>query len=346
MTKDPKPLPPPTFANLYEKKFPTLSGKAQPRVELAAKAIDAQQGLTPELKGFIPRPFVLFGIPHHKPKGTEYVRRNGDTEFTLVAQAKYGLPHGQDRLFPIFVGSAFAAVGMPANNTFCFRSVADVLELFGIPNKGTTNLRVRDWLRRWHHTTFYSERITVAGRRTLQESQSYRLVSRYRIWTDDHVHPNQHTLFDNVVQLDSFFADDLREHPVPVRLDVVRALKSNSNALGLALWLGYRSHTLALGNRAEVEIPIFGACGLAEQLGCSGPEKEIRRNLKAWMQAIRTTWVRCPHVLTADGNSFIVRAERGRPMELPAEFRRSVKPWVRESAPFVTPVGKPEEEGV
>lgn len=312
-----------------------MNFKIQPsRVERAAQALAAQQGLQPELKGFIPRHFVLFGVPHNKPAGTEYIRRNGELEFTLVAKKKFGLPHGQDRLFPIFVGSAFAALGMPENNLFCFRAVADVLDLFGLPDKGANHLRVRDWFRRWHYTTFFCSRTTVEDGGTLEESEGYRLVSRYRLWFDSKTHPNQYTLFRNVVKLDPFFADDLRENPVPVRLDVVRGLRQNSGALDLALWLGYRSHSLARANRAEVKIPVFGEGGLLEQLGCEiAGTRKVRQTLKRWQSAIRAQWARCPHELAADGNSILVRAERGRPMDLPAEFCRSVARWT-EGDPF------------
>lgn len=298
------------------------------RLDCSVRALNAEQGIEPKLKAFMPRPFVLFGLPHHKPSENEYTRQNGELTFTLVSKAKYGVPHGQDRLFPLLVGSAFAAVGMPENNTFCFRALADVLELFQLPNAGVSHLRVRDWFRRWSHTTVYCDRITREGTRVAEEFSGYRLVNRYQLWSDDRSHPNQYTLFQNVVELDAHFANDLRKHQVPVRLDLVRALRQNSGALDLALWLSYRSYGLARINREKISVPIFGNGGLFEQLGCAiAQPKHARESLKKWLAAIRAAWANCPHELTPDGNSIIVRAQHARPMELPKEFLRSVSRW-------------------
>jgi len=178
------------------------------------------------------------------------------------------------------------------------------------------------------------------GRTHTEEGDGYRLVRRFRLWFDDHS-PNQYTLFRNVAELDTYFADDLRRNPIPVRLDMVRALKANSGALGLGLWLGYRSHTLAVANRHQISVEVFGQGGLLEQLGCeTAHERLARQLLRRWMAKIRGHWPNCPHELAPDGNSFVVRAERGRRMELPAELRRSVVPWTEATSPFEMPARK------
>jgi hypothetical protein len=227
---------------------------------------------------------------------------------------------------------------MPENNIFCFRALADVLELFQLPNAGTSHLRVRDWFRRWSHTAVYCDRVTSDGEGVEEEFSGYRLVTRYLLWTDNRAHPNQHTLFQNVVELDSHFADEMRKHQVPVRLDLVRALRQNSGALDLALWLSYRGYGLARTNREKVSIPLLGNGGLLEQLGCEIAQPfHARAASKKWLAAIRTAWASCPHELSPDGNSLIVRAERARPMELPKEFRRSVGRWTGADKKFQIP---------
>jgi hypothetical protein len=327
------------------------------RLRLVASAVDAQQGVAPELKAFMPRDFVLFGLPHNKPTGTEYVRRNGNVEFALVTREKVGnalvgLPHGQDRLLPIFIATAFAAVGLPENNLFTFRAIRDIIDLFELPNCGDSFDRLQTSLLRWHATTFYcySRRdlpVSHAKDRksrfaTEIEADGYRLLKRCRLWFQRGVHPNQYSLYPNVVELDAYFANDLRKHPIPISLQVVRALKKSTGALTLALWASYRSHTLAKANRHEAAIPVFGGGGFLDQVGCEIEEPyKARQTLKRWLTAVNACWPKFPVALT-QRDDLLVRAELGRPMVLPDALRRSIKPWTGPASPFALPAALDE----
>lgn len=58
--------------------------------------------------GFASRPFVLCGLPVRCfPRSTlVYKRRNGLFTFQISGHPDFGLPCGQDRLVPIFLGNA------------------------------------------------------------------------------------------------------------------------------------------------------------------------------------------------------------------------------------------------
>jgi hypothetical protein len=325
-----------------------VPNEAETRLRRVASAVDAQQGVAPELKAFMPRDFVLFGLPHNKPSGTEYVRRNGNVEFALVTREKVGnamvgLPHGQDRLLPIFIATAFSAVGLPENNLFLFRAMRDLIDLFELPYCGDSFDRLQLSLLRWHATTFYCYRglPTSSDRKSLFtsaiEGDGYRLLKRCRFWFQRGTHPNQYSLYPNVVELDPYFASDLRKHPIPVSLQVVRALKKSSGALSLALWLSYRSHTLAKANRRDATIPVFGNGGFLDQVGCEIEEpRKARQTLRRWLVAVQACWPKCPVALTKT-DELLVRAELGRPMVLPHQMRRSIKPWTGPGSPFDLP---------
>jgi hypothetical protein len=332
----------PPFIQPVDPNTKVLSLQESRRIERAARTVDVKTGLEEELKAFCPRDFILFSIPHNCPPGGTYVRRNGDLVFKLIGDEKVGLPHGQDRLLPIFVATAFAAVGMPESNIFCFRSVRDVLHFFGYPMSGVHSLRIRDWFRRWHSTTMLCYRKFKDESREGEEADGYRIVRRYRLWYKENVHPNQHSLFWNLVEVDHYFGDDLRKNPVPISLDLIRALKANSGALGFGCWVGYRSHTLATANQEKVQIQADGPTGLLAQLGCeiSDPWK-ARQTLRRWEATIRSAWPKCPMELVDGGRSIIVHAERGRRMELPSELCRSVVPWTSQDTPF----GRSVQEG-
>jgi hypothetical protein len=54
----------------------------------------------------------------------------------------------------------------------------------------------------------------------------------------------QRALWQDRVRLDEGFWRSLREHPVPVREEAVRAIGTRSLALDVYIWLAYRLHAL------------------------------------------------------------------------------------------------------
>lgn len=55
---------------------------------------------------------------------------------------------------------------------------------------------------------------------------------------------DQPTLWQDRVQLDAGFWKSLRDHPVPVREEAIKAIGSRSMAIDVYIWLAYRLHSL------------------------------------------------------------------------------------------------------
>jgi Plasmid encoded RepA protein len=55
---------------------------------------------------------------------------------------------------------------------------------------------------------------------------------------------NQPTLWQDCIRLDEGFWRSLREHPVPVREEAIRAIGTRSLAIDVYIWLAYRLHSL------------------------------------------------------------------------------------------------------
>ena len=56
---------------------------------------------------------------------------------------------------------------------------------------------------------------------------------------------DQPTLWQDQVRLDAGFWKSLREHPVPVREEAIKAIGSRSMAIDVYIWLAYRLHSLS-----------------------------------------------------------------------------------------------------
>jgi hypothetical protein len=100
------------------------------------------------------------------------------------------------------------------------------------------------------------------------------------------------------------FYGEITSHPIPTDLEAVKVLAGAPAALDLFMWLSYRCH---LAQREE-RIPIFGAFGLAHQLGSieySRPRRS-RVKLEQWLDTIRTLWPECPGRINADGTMLVI----------------------------------------
>jgi hypothetical protein len=56
---------------------------------------------------------------------------------------------------------------------------------------------------------------------------------------------NQPSLWQDRVRLDDGFWQSLREHPVPVREEAIKAIGTRSLAIDVYIWLAYRLHALS-----------------------------------------------------------------------------------------------------
>lgn len=355
MTKLPDDAKQLEFAGHFAERFPTLAGKKEPskrQVEVVARRVDGQQGLAPITMGYAPRDFVIYGMPHKPVTGGTYRRSSGQLVYKIIGDESVGVPYGQDRIIGIFLATAFQMLGRPANNILRFKVPADILRLVHLPRDvdwdswnpgGTMMAQLRQSLARTMEATYVVTTTAVdGGTGDAGEAKArYALMKRYSLWFSNKQHMNQHTLWPNIIELDSEFADDLRKHPVPINLDMVRELRTKTAALDLALWQAWRSY----GCRKETRINVFGPSGLLEQLG-SKPKQanfKMRQQLKEWQREVKKAWPECPNELVA-GDEFVLRpASKKVPMAVDERLKGRLARWadgeVTKESPFNTTPG-------
>jgi Plasmid encoded RepA protein len=111
--------------------------------------------------------------------------------------------------------------------------------------------------------------------------------------------------FENVIVLSDEFYQEVSSHPIPTDLEAVKVLAGAPAMLDLFLWLSYRCFLA----KTEEAIPLFGAFGLAQQLGSveySRPRR-FRAKLGQWLDTIRALWPECPARLSLDGRSLLIQ---------------------------------------
>lgn len=254
--------------------------------------------------GFSSRPFVLCGLPVRKPPRNEmlYERRNGNFVLQTTGHPNYGLPFGQDRIVPICL--ATLAVRQKSQ-TIRFRTAAEMLETFGMHKGGKEYRRLVAAFERIFGATIFFGTDTFRGTAKVVQRSRFSFFHAAQIWYSRD--PQQYPIsdqFENVIVLSDEFYREITAHPIPADLEAVKVLAGAPAVLDLFLWLSYRCF-LAKGKET---IPLFGAYGLARQLGSIeyARPRRFREKLDSWLDCIRVLWPECSAEIGADGSSLIV----------------------------------------
>ncbi len=262
-------------------------------------------------RAYSARPFVLCGIPVRRPHDhtLEYARRNGRFRLRVIGHPDYGLPFGQDRLLLIWIASMAT---WQKNREIRFRSAATILETFGLPKDGRYYKRLITGFERIFYSTFYFASDDQTAEAVVITRTSFRFVKDLQLWylrepasAED---PGRH---ENVIILSEEFWREIQEHPIPVDLDIVRALADSPGNLDLYVWLVWRCWTA----KGLVTVPLFGPEGLISQLGLSENlrERDFRRQIVQWLEVIHRLWPDCPATLGESGACLLVKPAKSSP---------------------------------
>ena len=254
--------------------------------------------------GFSSRPFVLCGLPVRKPRKGEMMheRRNGNFVLQITAHPNFGLPFGQDRIVPIYL--ATLAVRQQSQ-TIRFRTAAEMLETFGMHKGGKEYRRlVAAFERIFGATIFFGTDVSSGTARVVQRSR-FSFFNEAQIWYSRD--PAQYPVsdqFENVIVLSDEFYREVIAHPIPADLEAVNVLAAAPAVLDLFMWLSYRCFVA----KGKETVPLFGACGLASQIGSIeyARPRRFREKLDRWLESIRLLWPECPAKISGDGTGLEV----------------------------------------
>lgn len=202
-----------------------------------ALAIEAQDARDAGALGYMARALVQATLPHSKPDGNEFERRNGAFTLVMLAPSKVGLPYGViPRLMMAWMTTE--VVRTKRRELVLGDSMSEFMrQLDMMPTGGRWGsiTRLRDQSRRLFTTSvscFY-EGTNAAG------EGGFRIADRHLLWWDPQS-PDQKSLFNSTVTLSERFYDEVRTSPVPIDMRAMKALKKSPLALDIYFWLTYR----------------------------------------------------------------------------------------------------------
>ena len=190
--------------------------------------------------GFMARTMALCSLPRTNPGNRkEYVRRNGPYTLVMTSGFNNKLPFGNlPRLLLAWVCTE--AVRTQSRELVLGKSLSEFMRTLGVYNSsGRTQTRLRNQMKRLFtsHVQFIYE--DQHGEAIVNSS----VADRMEFWWNPK-RPDQPTLWDSKIELGEKFFNEIINHPVPLDLNTLKALKRSPLGLDLYLWLVYRTFPL------------------------------------------------------------------------------------------------------
>ena len=188
--------------------------------------------------------FAMTSLPHKRIEEPLW-RRQGHRTTLLVESGRtgqggwIGVPYGSmARLILLYLQTEAIRTSDP--EVELGRSMHAWLSRMGIPAGGKNYKLVGEQARRISacRLTFLTE---IPGAELRQNGAFVQNAITLTAAADE----RQRALWQDRVRLDDGFWRSLREHPVPVREEAVRAIGTRSLALDVYIWLAYRLHSLS-----------------------------------------------------------------------------------------------------
>ena len=190
--------------------------------------------------GFMARMLALCSLPRTNPGDQlQYVRRNGPLTLYMTATGREKLPYGNlPRMLLAWVRTE--AVRTQSRELLLGDSLSEFMRKVGIySTSGGVHARLKNQMRRLFHSQVELSYEDAHGERFIAS----RIADSGEFWWDIK-HPDQSSLWESKIELGEKLFQEIIEHPIPLDLNTLKALKRSPLGLDLYLWLTYRTFAL------------------------------------------------------------------------------------------------------
>ena len=195
--------------------------------------------------GFMARMMALCSLPRTNPGTTlQYKRVNGPYKLVMIAGADCKLPFGNlPRLLLAWVSTE--AVRTQRRELVLGKSLSEFMRTLGVYSSGgRVQIRLRNQMRRLFSATVQLVYEDEHGEARVSSS----VADRTELWWNERK-PDKPVLWDSKIRLGENFFNEIIQHPVPIDMNTLTALKRCSLGLDLYLWLVYRTFPLRAPQR-------------------------------------------------------------------------------------------------
>ena len=190
--------------------------------------------------GFMARTMALCSLPRTNPGNRlQYKRVNGPYTLIMTATGDHKLPYGNlPRLLMAWLSTE--AVRTQSREISLGDSLAEFMRTLGIYNSGgQPQTRLRNQMDRLFNA---SVRLIYEDEHGKQFIASH-IADRGEFWWDERK-PDECSLWDSKIELGEKLFNEIIQHPVPLDMNILAALKRSALGLDFYLWLVYRIFAL------------------------------------------------------------------------------------------------------
>lgn len=266
-------------------------------LNVAGKALHGSPEQKPPTSYYTPE-LIQCTLPHSDPKTRDWIRKNGN--FTLIISSgvdkegtPYGVPYGSfPRLVLAYIITHVIQTGgrRIEFNSFFSGFLREIGYTGNHKGNSDAGKRTREQLLRLLRASItfdYSEGNDTQGGMVVQD---VKIAPRFALWWD-YKRPEQGSLFTTYIDLSEDFHTAILRAPVPLRTDILAALKKSPLALDVYMWVSYRLFTMYANGQEQVTLS-YGR--LHEQFGTGISEenyRSFRRELKLAFAKVAQYWL-------------------------------------------------------
>ena len=190
-------------------------------------------------RGFMGRTMALCSLPRTNPGNRlQYKRANGPYSLIMTAVGKTKLPYGSlPRLLIAWICTE--AVKTQSRELVLGRSLSEFMRALGLEPIGGVRTRLRNQMKRLfsaHVSLVYEDKrdMVIAG------SQ---VADRAELWWNPR-RSDERVLWESKIRLGEDFFNEIIQHPVPIDMNTLTALRRCALGLDLYWWLVHRTFAL------------------------------------------------------------------------------------------------------
>ena len=194
-------------------------------------------------RGFMARTMALCSLPRSNPGNRkEYVRRNGPYKLGMTAGIDNKLPYGNlPRLILAWICTE--AVRTQSREIVLGRSLSKFMRALGINSASGGSrgeqTRLRNQMKRLFGCT-----VSLIYQDERGETAVNSVVARRTEFWWNESKPDEPSLWQSKIELGEDLFNEIIQHPVPLNMNTLTALKRSPLGLDLYLWVVYRTFPL------------------------------------------------------------------------------------------------------
>ena len=236
--------------------------------------------------GFMARLLALCSLPRSNPGNRlQYKRVNGPFTLYMTASGGNKLPYGNlPRLILAWVCSE--AVRTKSRELVLGKSLSEFMRTLGVySSSGEKHTRLRNQMKRLFGCT-----VSMIYENERGEARVSSLVADRTVFWWSEGKPDEPSLWESKIRLGEDFFNEIINHPVPLNLNTLNALKRSALGLDLYLWLVYRTFPLHAPKRLTWRL-LYSQFG-AHPAKASDKEtiQNFRRKVLRELKKIKLAW--------------------------------------------------------